>query len=135
MASERPMHPPEPLRVRLARAREKQDLKQADLAALVRELGGGNIQQGRISSWERGAKISDAQVRLLARALGVDPGWLSHGLATAAPAPKWWTGTATEVEPTDDGEEGSEGLAVAGKPSKGPTPKTRQPAKRGRRIS
>ena len=112
------MHPRQSVGERLKDARDAHDWTQGDVAERARKLSQLGLSQGRISSFERGAYVPVEAAQVLARVLEVDPGWLSHGEASAAPAPKWWKG-----------EGGSNDL----EPSLGPTRKRHHPAKGRRR--
>lgn len=101
MTTERPMHPRQTLGERLRDLREARDWTQGYVADSALALSGERFTQGRLSSWERGAAIAPNVVEVLARVYEVDPGWLSHGEASAAPAPKWLENNGTgEVHTT-----------------------------------
>lgn len=114
------MHPQEGLGSRLRKLREAKDWTQGYVADLALNVGDESFTQGRLSSWERGAAIAPRVVEVLARVYEVDPGWLSHGEASAAPVPGWYK------EPRGTG-----GEVVH---SRGPTQKTRHGAQKKRRA-
>jgi len=116
MTTERPMHPSEGLGTRLRRLREAKEWTQGHVADLAFSVGDETFTQGRLSSWERGAAIAPHMVEVLARVYDVDPGWLSHGESSAAPAPKWLAPDSTVVH------------------TRGPTPKSRHGAQKKRRT-
>ena len=91
------MHPRQSVGERLKDARDAHDWTQGDVAERARKLSQLGLSQGRISSFERGAAVPVEAAQVLARVLGVDPGWLSHGEASAAPAPAWWKGGAVDT--------------------------------------
>lgn len=101
------MHPRQSVGERLRGAREAHDWTQGDVAERARKLSSLGLSQGRISSFERGAAVPVDAAQVLARVLGIDPGWLSHGESSAAPAPAWWQ--APEVVRTSGSRKGRGG--------------------------
>ena len=71
------------------RLRTKRPLDQRELGQLVsRELRGRRpITQPTVSRWFRGSEPPLATIRAIAKVLGVDPGWLAFGAASAARKP------------------------------------------------
>jgi transcriptional regulator with XRE-family HTH domain len=76
-------------RWRVGGVRERTDLD------FAKEVG---VTSGLVSQWkEREDAPPPGSALKAALALGVDPGWLSYGELSTAPAPEWWPAVAREL--------------------------------------
>lgn len=129
--------------LRLKELRERRDVGQKEIGKAVGELLGRKpLTQAAVSGWGKGSEPSFNVTTAIAVFVGVDPGWLAFGEASAAPAPEGWVpaqpaGTDTEpgvpeVPMTDDvtrrlaGKAGIKGILEAEKLERGGDPQ--QPA-------
>lgn len=69
--------------------REREDVTYAELAAMVSRAHGGRVlDASQVSKYEKGQTSPPTDVLLAyAKVCGVDPGWLTYGADSAAPAP------------------------------------------------
>jgi transcriptional regulator with XRE-family HTH domain len=63
-------------------------VRQEQLAERLTEMTGIEIKQAAISRWTTGSRPSFEHLVALAQLAGVDPGWLSVGDLSEAPAPE-----------------------------------------------